>query len=187
MKKIIFFFLLSLSQLSFTQVSYKLDDYINIVDDSKAKGVSMKFRPPKIWEEVEPKGPNTVKKYIYGTNTIVISIKDSPTFISRSEAKDLLSDSEYLKELVNNISGDSEVLNYSLVTVGTYPTLELLKLTKVEKLGINYNIFSLMWLIFYEDKLISVSGASISNDDFKDYLFLYYFVADSIIFPEQYE
>ena len=42
------------------------------------------------------------------------------------------------------------------------------------------------WIIFYEDKMVTLQGAGMDNEEFKVLEYLYTSITNSVVFPEQY-
>lgn len=83
---------ININSNEFSTYNFKLGDYISIKDHPKAKTVNLKLKVPIDWEIKEAERPNIVKKFVKGNNSYIILIKDYITFLSRREAKELLSD-----------------------------------------------------------------------------------------------
>ena len=144
----------SINSNEFSTYNFKLGDYISIKDHQKAKGVNLKLKVPIGWEISEADRPNIVKKFVNGNNSYMILIKDYMTFLSRKEAKEMLSDPEFNDELINGASSflkNPQILNQNVITVDTYPTLEFTVKGKAERLGHEFGMIMKFWFIFYED------------------------------------
>ena len=180
---------ISINSHEFSEYNFKLGDYISIKEHKKAKGVNLKLKVPIDWDVLEGDRPNIVKKFIYENNSYNILIKDYLTFMSRQQAKEMLLDEEFTKELINGASSflkNPQILSQNIITVDTYPTLEFTVKGEYEKLGYKFNMIMKFWHIFYEDKIITLQGGGINNEEFKVLEYLYTSITNSVVFPEQY-
>ncbi|MDP3359530.1 MAG: hypothetical protein Q8S41_09295 [Lutibacter sp.] len=180
---------ISIKSKEFSNLNFKLGDYESVNGHLKAKGVNLKLRKPNGWELQEGDRPNIVKKFSYKTNSYIILIKDNMMFLSRNEAKDLLSDSEYVKEIIiesGSYLKNIEILHQKIVTIDTYPALEFTIRGDKERLGLNLKMIMKNWMIFYEDKIISFSSGGFDSQEFYSLENLYDSITNSVIFPEQY-
>ena len=119
----------------------------------------------------------------------MILIKDHMTFLSRKEAKEMLSDEEFNDELIDGASSflkNPQILNKNVITVDTYPTLEFTVKGEAERLGYKFGMIMKFWFIFYEDKVIALQGGGMDNAEFKVLEYLYTSITNSVVFPEQY-
>lgn len=179
----------SIKSIEFSTFNYKLGDYISIKDHSKAKDVNLKLKVPIGWEILEANRPNIVKKFVNGNNSYMILIKDYMTFFSRKLAIEMLSDQEYQNELIDGVNSflkNPQILNQNVITVDTYPTLEFTVKGEVERLGHKFGMAMKWWIIFYEDKMVTLQGAGMDNEEFKVLEYLYTSITNSVVFPEQY-
>jgi len=179
----------SINSNEFSTFNLKLGDYISIKDHPKAKDVNLKLKVPIGWEILEADRPNIVKKFVNGNNSYMILIKDYMTFISRKEAIEMLSDQEFNDELIDGASSflkNPQILNQNVITVDTYPTLEFTVKGEAERLGYKFGMIMKFWFIFYEDKIITLQGGGMDNEEFKVLEYLYTSITNSVVFPEQY-
>ena len=179
----------SINSNEFSTLNFKLGDYISIKDHPKAKDVNLKLKGPIGWEILETDRPNIVKKFVNGNNSYMILIKDNMTFLSRNEAKEMLSDKEFTDELINEAISylkKPQILNQNIVTVDNYPTIEFTVKGEAERLGYKFGMVMKFWFIFYEDKMVSLQGGGLDNAEFKVLESLYTSITNSVVFPEQY-
>ena len=111
------------------------------------------------------------------------------TFFSRSESKELLNDASFINEFVEETSSammNSEVLDKSIVTIDTYPTVQFKVIGKMERSGITIPMIVRCWVVFYEDKIVFLQSMGIDNAEFRALEQLYFLITNSVIFPEQY-
>lgn len=180
---------ISIKSKELSNLNFSLGDYISIKGHPKAKGVSLKLRPPNGWKIEEGDRPNIVKKFVYKGNTYLIMVTDNATFFSRDEVRELLFDDEYVNEFIEEASSylkDSETISKKIVTVDTYPTLVFTIRGIEEKSGYNIKFRMKNWIIFYEDKVVFLQCAGLDGKEFKTLESLYNLITNSVIFPEQY-
>lgn len=180
---------ISIKSKEFSSLNFSLGDYVSINGHPKAKGVNLKLKQPDGWEIQEGDRPNIIKKFIYKTNMYMILIKNNVMFVSRNEAKEYLSDDEYVNELIVESSSflkDSKIVNNKIITIDTYPALEFTLSGNMERSGFNLKVIMKCWMIFYEDKNIFLQCMSFNIEDFNMLENLYNLITNSVIFPEQY-
>jgi len=180
---------ISIKSNEFSTYNFKLGDYISTKDHPKAKDVNLKLKVPIGWEILEADRPNIVKKFVNENNSYMILIKDYMTFLSRKEAKEMLSDKEFTDELINGASSflkKPQILNQNIITVDTYPTVEFTVKGEAERVGYKFGMTMKFWFIFYEDKMVLLQGGGLDNAEFKVLESLYTSITNSVVFPEQY-
>ncbi len=180
---------ISVKSIEFSNLNFVLGEYVSIKGHPKAKDVNLKLKQPIGWKLEEGDRPNIVKKFVYKTNSYMIIIKDNYMFVSRKEARELLSDKEYVNEFLSESSSflkNSEIINHQIVTVDTYPAIEFTISGTTERIGVNIKMIVKSWVIFYEDKIVSLSCTGLDGKEFKALENLYHLITNSVIFPEQY-
>ena len=111
------------------------------------------------------------------------------TFFSRNESEELLSDDIFINELVEETSSllkNIEVLDKSVATIDTYPSVTYKVRGKMERSGITIPIIMRCWVVFYEDKIVFLQSMGIDNAEFRALEKLYFLITNSVIFPDQY-
>lgn len=179
----------SVKSNEFSTYNFELGEYLSIKDHKKSKDVNLKLKVPQGWEVSEGDRPNIVKKFTKDGNTYLILIKDNVTFFSRRESKELLSDESLVNEFIEESSSfmkNSEVIDKSVVTVGTYPALSYKVSGKVERLGTTLTMIMRCWVVFYEDKVVFLQSSGFDNAEFRALEILYLLITNSVIFPDQY-
>lgn len=179
----------SIKSREFSTFNFNLGEYFSLKDHPKMKDVNLKIKAPVGWEITEGNRPNIVKKFMHGTNTYMISIKDNITFFSRKEAIEILSDEEYVVGIISELISSFEepiLIDHKIVIIDTYPALEFVFSGKRKRLDYNFEMFTKNWMIYYEDKLVFVQGAGGNEFDFNALEQLYELITSSIIFPDQY-
>ncbi len=180
---------ISIKSGEFSNLHFGLGDFISINGHPKAKGVNLKIKPPGNWEIKEGDRPNIVKKFVYQNNSYMIIVKDNHTFVSRNEAKELLDDKDFVNEFLIEATSflkNPEIMNQSIVTVDKYPALVFTFTGWMERSGINMELISKNWIIFYEDKVVFLQSGGLNGKEFKTLETLYNLITNSVIFPEQY-
>lgn len=179
----------SVKSNEFSTYNFELGEYLSIKDHIKSKDVNLKLKVPQGWEVKEGDRPNIVKKFTKDGNTYLILIKDNMTFFSRSESKELLSDESFVNEFVEESSSymkNSDVIDKSVVTIDTYPSVTFKVRGKMERSGITIPMIMRCWVVFYEDKIVFLQSMGIDNAEFKALEQLYFLITNSVIFPDQY-
>ncbi len=179
----------SIKSNEFSTYNFELGEYLSIKDHPKSKDVNLKLKVPIGWEVEEGDRPNIVKKFTKDGNTYFILIKENMTFFSRSETRDLLSDESFVTEFVQETSSvmkNSEILEKSIITIDTYPTLQFTVSGKMERSGITIPMIMRCWVVFYEDKIVFLQSMGINNAEFRALEQLYFLITNSVIFPDQY-
>ena len=176
--------------------STKLGEYVIYENHPKAKGVNFKVKKPNGWKKMEGDRPNVVQKFVKGTNSYLTLILETGQFISKSQGKELLNDEEIANEMANgmlSIGKNSKLISKKYVTVDTYPTLEIVMETDVERIGVIGRTRFIIWNVFYEDRLVQIMGGTLLKadgievkSDWKSDLATYRLVTNSMIFPDQY-
>jgi hypothetical protein len=173
----------------FSTYNFKLGDYLSIKDHKKSKDINLKLKVPQGWEVKEGDRPNIVKKFTKNGNIYLILTKDNMNFFSRSESEELLSDDSFVNEFVEEASSflkNAEVIDKSIVTIDTYPSVTFKVRGKMERSGITIPMIMRCWAVFYEDKMVFLQSMGIDNAEFKALEQLYFLVTNSVIFPDQY-
>jgi len=179
----------SVKSNEFSTYNFELGEYLSIKDHKKSKDVNLKLKVPQGWEVKEGDRPNIVKKFTKDGNTYLILIKDNMTFFSRSEIRELLSDESFVNEFVEESSSfmkNSEVIDKSVVTIDTYPSVTFKVRGKMEHLGITIPMIMRCWTVFYEDKIVFLQSMGVDNAEFRALEQLYFLITNSVIFPDQY-
>lgn len=179
----------SIKSNEFSTYNFELGEYLSIKDHIKSKDVNLKLKVPQGWEVKEGDRPNIVKKFTKDGNTYLILIKDNMTFFSRSESKELLSDESFVNEFVEESSSfmkNSDVIDKSVVTIDTYPSVTFKVRGKMERSGVTIPMIMRCWVVFYEDKIVFLQSMGIDNAEFKALEQLYFLITNSVIFPDQY-
>jgi hypothetical protein len=172
----------------FSNLNFSLGDYISLKGHPDAKGVDMKIKIPLGWKIAEGDRPNIIKTFAYKGNTYLIIIKDNATFFSRNEIRKTLTP-DYIKEFISESSTyfkNAETVNYQIVTLDSYPTLEFTIKGNKEISGYDLKMIMKTWVIFYEDKIILLQCVGLDGKEFNTLEPLYNLITNSVIFPEQY-
>lgn len=170
-------------------VQNQLGEYHSIEGHPKAKGVNLKIKAPKGWEVKEGDRPNIVAKFVNGAENYLVMVKDLPTFFSKSQARELFSDPEYvnnLSEEFEKIFNNIKISNQRIVTVDNYPALEFEVSGSKEQFGLIIHFKMKNWQIVYEDKIINLQGTAINNEKSSTLLNFFTMLTNSVVLPDQY-
>lgn len=179
----------SVKSNEFSTFNFTLGEYVSIKDHPKAKEVNLKLKVPVGWEVKEGDRPNIVKKFVNEGNTYLILIKDNLTFFSRKQIRESLQENNFVEEFVQETSSflkNPQVIDQSIVTVDTYPSVQFKVKGKMERSGLTFPVIMKCWVVFYEDKIIFLQAMGIDNPEFRALEQLYFLITNSVIFPEQY-
>ena len=173
----------------YSSINFDLGEYISIKNHPKSKSINFKIQPPKDWLVEEGNGPNTVTKFTYKGNTFSVMTKEAPTFFSKSEARQEFSDfdgifSDDLLGECGRLSG--RMISNSLVTIGSYPAVEAEYVCLQEIAGVKFELFTVSWIIFFEDKVVMLMGMGGNEVEFQELKKLYSLVAVTSSFPERF-
>ena len=174
----------------FSIFSTSLGEYISIKDHPKSKEVNLKLKVPVGWHVKEGDRPNIVKKFTNEENTYLILIKDNESFFSRKQIKEALQDDDFVDEFVkkgSSVFTNPQVIDQSVVTIDTYPSVQFKVKGKMERLGLTFPLIMRCWVVFYEDKIIFLQAMGIDNSEFKGLEQLFLLITNSVIFPDQYD
>jgi hypothetical protein len=171
----------------FSPKTLELGEYISINGHPKSKGINLRIRPPKGWSVEEASGPNIVKKFSQQGKLFQILTKDMPTFMSRAAYRERYSDEAKIQDFAEGVKCDGgEVLDYSLVTVGLYPAIQIELKCRAETMGKQYEFFQISWSILYEDKMVMLLGQARDEIEYQEWKRIYSVIAVTTSFPEQY-
>lgn len=167
----------------------QLGEYHSIKDHPKAKGVNLKVKVPKGWKVEEGDRPNVVVKFVNGTDLFLVMVKDSETFISKKDARELFEDEEFISELKGAYKSQFSrwsLLEKKIVTIENHPTLELVVSGTKERLGVEFEMVMKTWYFFYEDKFIYLQGSGVKSNTWPARSQLFSLIANSVVLPDQY-
>lgn len=179
----------SVKSNEFSTFNIELGEYVSIKDHPKAKEVNLKLKVPVGWDVKEGDRPNIVKKFTNEGNTYLILIQDNVTFFSRKQIREALQEDNFVKDFVQEASSflkNLQVIDQSIVTIDTYPTVQFKVKGKMERSGLTFPIIMKCWVVFYEDKIIFLQAIGVDNSEFRALELLYTLITNSVIFPEQY-
>lgn len=178
----------SIKSHEFVPPELDVGEYISIKDHKKSKGVNLKIKVPKGWDVKEGDRPRIVKKFINDGNTFLIAVEDNVTFFSRKETKVLLSDQEYVDDLIKesySMFKKYELLEQTIVTVDSYPCVYFKVKGSTERTGISFSVILKGWFVFFEDKIVFFQMMGLDKPEFKALDLLSYKVINSVIFPDR--
>lgn len=171
------------------QRSYTLTDYLSLEGHKKSKGVNIKFKPPSNWKIQEGDRPNIVKKFTDGESVFLIQIREGTTFVSKSQAKELLSetsDNDFLEGL-DQIMSNIEIIESKIVTIDNYSARFLRFAGEFERAGFKAKSHWNYWLFYYEDVFITFQGNYVSAQRDQRLETLFDQIINSVILLDQYD
>jgi hypothetical protein len=167
----------------------QLGEYHSIKDHPKAKGVNLKVKVPKGWKVEEGDRPNVVVKFVDGTSSFIVLVKDAETFVSKKNAKELFEDEEFVSKLTGAYTAQFKqwtLLDKKVVTIDNYPALELVVSGSGERVGVKFEMVMKTWYFFYEDKFIFLQGSGTKSNTWAAKSQLFSLIANSVILTDQY-
>lgn len=168
----------------------KLKEIVDLTDHPKSKGLSLTLKIPYGWELKEGSRPNVVKKFTSQGCTFLVMVKDNITFLTRSEAREIFEDKEYVSDFISGVTSvleNSSLISSKLIVIDNYPALEyVVKGNKNNSSGIAIVVRSKHWTLFFEDKIVSFSMMGPDNDSFDHLELISLMIINSVVFPEQY-
>jgi hypothetical protein len=180
---------LSIKSTEFSNRNFKLGEYISIKDHPKAKEVNLKLQVPLGWEVKESARPNTVKCFVNGGNSFLIGIKDNMTFFSRKQIREVLQDKSFTNKFINeciSVLKSPIVSEQSIVSIDNYPAIHFVGKGIIERTGVTIPLITNYWIVFYEDKIITLTGGCLDNPESRGLDQLYTRISNSVILLDQY-
>lgn len=165
-----------------------LGDYISYKNHPKAKGVNIKIKNPLAFEKLEGNRPNIVAKYNYSDEGLIymLQIIEFPTFLAREDVRNNIfqGDSDILaNELISELGGN--LISSRFTNVDRYPALEFIYDVDREMAGQKISMRNIWWNIYYEDRIINLSGGTFKTK-FEKNKYIFYNITNSVLFEEQY-
>ena len=167
----------------------QLGEYISYKNHPKAKGVNIKIKDPLAFEKQEGDRPNIVAKFNNKKQNLIylLQINDLPFFISTSSFEQDLSSSQEVESFAKEYISDLNVsyVSSKLTKVDRYPAIEVVVDQTLTILDNKILVRGVMWILYYEDKLINLF-ATCPKEDFKKNYFAFLKITNSILFEDQY-
>lgn len=173
---------------------------ISLKDHPKSNGVNISLKKPRGWIIEEGERPHIVQKYSVkgGTVTYMIQIHEFPTFISKNEAQLIIEGNsdiveewsweELVQEMLSSFE-EVEILSSEISRVDRYPARRIeCKYSKTSGI-IKISMYTIVWVIFYEDSLVFLWGQSVfPENEFEvlKYGALFNLITNHIVFNDQY-
>lgn len=186
---------LTIEPLEFLNMSGNNREIVSLKDHPKASGVNIELTKPKGWEVKEGNGPHIVQKYEANMVHYYIQINELPTFFSRKEAELLFSDNptlglsldDFLSEYFSGYPG-CNIHSREVEMVNRYPALHVRFDHTTTRMGVTLPTYANVWIIFYEDKLITIWGSTISTDEKEQSMYdvLFSMLVNNVRFPDQF-
>ena len=169
-------------------------------DSPKGLGVNMTISKPKGWEAVDGDGPHVVQKFEVKKNgnftCYLIQMNAMPTFISKSESKEIMSGNpeygidwnNYIEDVFPAQTKEAKVISISDDVIGTFPAKRIEYSYKISKKGHTISVYGVSWMIFYEDALIFLNGCTTSDNEKESLMFstLFDLITNSVHFYDIY-
>ena len=186
MKKLIL--LLFIPLVSFGQ----LGGYYYSNGHPKSKGLNFQVKKPIGFEQNEADRPNIVQKWEKNkTNndeyvSFMIIVKRLPTEMRGFEK------SEWNQYLMNDggiddfSSGFSNATNKEFLVIDSYPSVIFDASDKVSRLGFTFEIYFSQIMVIVEDYTFTMMIQATSKRNLQNNKRLFYSLANSVIFPDQY-
>jgi hypothetical protein len=166
-----------------------LGQYISYKSHSKSKGVNIKIKDPLSFEKLEGNRPNIVAKFNNKENNLVylLQVNNLPTFVSRIDIEEEFSSATDVEEFAKDyLSGiDCNYISSKMIKVDRYPAIEVIYDLVIQVLDESYEARHVIWIVFYEDALVSLMGSS-SKKDFRDNYYIFFKITNSVLFEDQY-
>lgn len=189
-----------LNSSDFLNLSGNTKEVYTTKDSPKGLGVNMTISKPKGWEAVDGDGPHIVQKFEVKQNgnytCYLIQMNAMPTFISKKEAKEIMSGNpeygvewnSYIENIFPASAENSKIISVSDDIVGTYPAKKVEYSYQASKMGVTMSIYGIGWMLFYEDVLISLNGCTTSDDkkEFNGFNALFSLITNSVHFYDIY-
>ena len=172
--------------------SLELGEYVDLNGHPKMKGINFRIKPPRGWAIKEGDGPNVVKRFEGPDLFFLVQTKNQVTFATRSAYREKYSDEATLRNFVAagmkglRCGSGSELMDYGLQTVALHPTVKYAFKCNREKVGVEITLFGSIWIILYEDKMVSLTGMAFSEIDFLNAQNTFLMMVISASFPEQF-
>lgn len=186
---------LTIEPLEFLNMSGNNREIVSLKDHSKASGVNIELTKPKGWDVKEGNGPHIVQKYEANMVHYYIQINDLPTFFSKKEAELLFSDNPTLGLSIDDFLNEyfsgypnCNIHSRSVEMVNRYPALHMRFDYTTTRMGITLPLYVNIWIVLYEDKMITIGGGTMSTDEKEQSMYdnLFAILVNNVRFPDQF-
>jgi hypothetical protein len=172
--------------------SLELGEYVDLNGHPKMKDINFRIKPPRGWAIKEGDGPNVVKRFEGPSVAFIVMTKNEATFATRAAYREMYSDEATLRNFVAatmkgmQCGSGSELIDYGVETVATHPSVKIVYKCNKEKAGLEITMFTSIWTILYEDKMVVLTGVAGSKIDFENAQNTFLMMVISASFPEQF-
>lgn len=155
----------------------------------KSKGLEWTVRFPDGWEVKEADRPNIVQKAVYEGNTFMVMVLNTGEYISKDDARHLISDDEYQYALIEGLSERMEhlkIIDQDVTVIDSQPAYFAQVEGEIDSPIGEIKTVSLFYSILYKDKTILLQGGYLADDENKFKLeLLFKLFATSFVIQEQ--
>ncbi len=188
MKKLILIFALLFSPII---VLGQLGEYYYSNGHPKSKGLNFQVKKPLGFEQNEAERPNIVQKWQKNKTDnnkmvsfmILVKKDDFINSLSKDEWKQYLKNEGGVRDMVSAIP---EASNFSYFVIDNYPGLIVDAVYEAERLGFTFKLYMTQILVFVESHAFTLQLQSPVKSIRDDNKRLLYQLANSVIFPDQY-
>jgi hypothetical protein len=186
MKNLILLICFLYSTLYNCQSNLEFGEYIYTLNKPNAKYVNLKIKIPFWWKSnTDDQINDVVESYLDKGKYYSIIIKENVTFFSRVRSRKFLDNKSVIEELIKKTCENYvniKIIDHSIVTINTYPTLQFKLTADIEQLGYNHNLLFKCYLIFYEDKVIQFHAVNLNKTNITEFDYITDLVVNSILF-----
>ena len=151
----------------------------------KAKGLNFQIKVPLGFEQKEADRPNIVQKWVKGNATFMVMVKSLDKEISNVSKEDWKDYIKYGSGLTDFTSEIQNVSNSKYYVLDNYPGLYYEVWMDMDRNDISIRMHMSQASVFLEEHMFILQLAGF-NEDVKEYSKLFYLMANSVIFPDQY-
>ena len=171
----------------------QLGDYYKSNGHPKAKGLNFQIKTPLGFEKMEADRPNIVQKWIKNpkdNNTMVlfmILVKNLPTELKGVSKEDWMQYLKYesgVKELTESYG--IPINNEKYYVLDNYPGIYFESIYEAQRLDNVIKLYQYTTQVFIDDYFFTITMQSPKKHVLEENLKLFYSLANSVIFPEQY-
>jgi len=183
--------LLILLCFSYTSYSQTAEDYFYSNNHPKAKGLKFQLKKPLGFEQNEADRPNVVQKWEkynsendnYLTFMILVRKDESLNNFTKEEWRKYLKNDGGVEDITSEISGSE---NSKFFSLDNYPGYINDSSITLDRLDSNITIYMTEISVFLESHRFTIQLASPKKDLKNNNKKLFYMLANSVVFPHQY-
>ena len=171
-----------------------LGEYRNYKSHPKSKGINIKIKDPLGFEYLEGDRPSIIKKFNNKLNNLVylFGVNEMPFFMTKDYVRSYIFNEEsasVAKVVVDEfggVYGESNLVSSKYIDIDRQPALQFVYDLKTETITGDIEMRTIMWVVYYEDRLIFFSGTS-KKENFDKHKYIFYLITNSVVFLDQYE